>query len=241
MIDITAEKGMLQPCLATMNILQSVKQARWRDESLLTLPHIERHMLSILSASPRGNRTKKVTKNVERLFDLTSMSEQEVKSYFGKVQALSPGHQQDIWKVVQKLPRLEIVSSIDTGIKSFLVADLTYKVIVELSRVRRPNITYDGRVHCPKFPKPQWESWWVVLEDPEAEDESDRLVVLKRVNMRTGPQGGFINRVTTRLQFVAPKREGRHVWKIHLYCDGYLGMDQTVDIQFDVMSSGQDH
>ncbi len=105
--------------------------------------------------------------------------------------------------------------------------------------VRRLNVTYDGRVHCPTFPKTKWESWWVVLEDPEAENQSDRLVVLKRVNMRTGPQGGLsINRVTTRQQFLAPKREGRHVWKIHLYCDGCLGMDQTGDIQFDVMSSG---
>ncbi|KAG0287376.1 activating signal cointegrator 1 complex subunit, partial [Dissophora globulifera] len=229
MIDVTAEKGMLQPCLSVMNILQSVKQARWRHESLLTLPRVEKHMLSILAipSGRHGRNSKKPTdtnpKTVSRLFDLTSMSEQEVKSYFSK----------DIWKVVQKLPRLSIDTSIDTGIKSFLVADLTYKVILELNRVRRPGVVYDGRVHCPKFPKPQWESWWAVLEDPD----SGELVALKRVNMRTGPQGGFINKVTTRLEFVAPKREGRHVWKLHLYSDGYLGLDQTVDIQFDVMNA----
>jgi hypothetical protein len=239
MIDITAEKGMLEPCLSVMNILQSVKQARWNDESLLTLPRVEKDMLPILAAPRRQGRNKNSqhqhppSKTVERLFDLTSMSEQEVKAYFGKVHSLNHGHLQDIWKVVQKLPVLQITSSIDTGIKSFLVSELAYKVTLELNRVRRPGVEYDGRVHCPKFPKPQWESWWVVLENPDEHE----LVVLKRVNMRTGPQGGFLNRVTTRLDFVAPKRAGRHVWKIHLYCDGYLGMDQTVDIQFDVMSA----
>ncbi|KAF9101073.1 hypothetical protein BGX29_006008 [Mortierella sp. GBA35] len=236
MIDITAEKGMLEPCLSTMNILQSVKQARWRDESLLTLPRIEKHMLPVLAAAPRsgqrnGNGNKKATKKVERLFDLTSMSEQEVKAYFGKVPSLSPAHLQDIWKVVQRLPLLDIQSRIDTGIKSFLVGELTYRIEVELTRVKRPRVEYDGRVYCPKFPKPQWESWWVVLEDPDAKE----LVALKRVNMRTGPLGGFLNKVKSRLEFVAPKREGRHVWKMHLLCDGYLGLDQTVDIQFDVM------
>ncbi|KAG0004796.1 activating signal cointegrator 1 complex subunit [Modicella reniformis] len=237
MIDITADKGMLQPCLSVMNILQSIKQARWKDESLLTLPRVEKQMLPILTASRRQGRNKNnkqpPTKPVERLFDLTSMTEQEVKSYFGKVQTFSPVHLQDIWKVVQKLPLLEISSSIDTGIKSFLITDLTYKVILELNRVKRPGVVYDGRVHCPKFPKSQWESWWVVLENPDDKE----LVALKRVNMRTGPQGGFLSRVTTRLEFVAPKRVGRHVWKVHLYSDGYLGMDQTVDIQFDVMSA----
>ncbi|KAF9357866.1 hypothetical protein BGX34_009192 [Mortierella sp. NVP85] len=239
MIDITAEKGMLEPCLSVMNILQSVKQARWSDQSLLTLPRVEKHMLPILATPHRQGRNKNSqhphppSKTVERLFDLTSMTEQEVKAYFGKVHSLNQGHLQDIWKVVQKLPLLQITSSIDTGIKSFLVSELAYKVTLELNRVRRPGVEYDGRVYCPKFPKPQWESWWVVLENPEEHE----LVVLKRVNMRTGPQGGFLNRVTTRLDFVAPKRAGRHVWKIHLYCDGYLGMDQTVDIQFDVMSA----
>ncbi|KAG0246557.1 Sec63 Brl domain-containing protein [Mortierella sp. GBAus27b] len=236
MIDITAEKEMLQQCFSIMNILQCVKQARWRDESLLTLPRIEKHMIPALRGSHRQGRHKneKTTpKTVERLFDLTSMTEQEVKGYFGKVQSLTPANLQDIWRVVQKLPLLKMTSTIDTGIKSFLVSDLNYKITLELERVRRPGVEYDGRVHCPKFPKPQWESWWVVLENPDEQE----LVALKRVNMRTGPQGGFLNRVTTRLDFVAPKRDGRHVWKIHLYCDGYLGLDQTVDIQFDVMSS----
>ncbi|KAF9114810.1 hypothetical protein BGX27_009758 [Mortierella sp. AM989] len=242
MIDLTAEKGMLQQCLSIMNILQCVKQARWRDESLLTLPRVEHHMLPILNATSRqsrnnnNNNKKPATKKVERLFDLTSMSENEVKSYFSKIQSFGPAQLQDIWRVVQKLPRLEISSSIDTGIKSFLVSDLTYKVTLELNRVKRPGVTYDGRVYCPKFPKPQWESWWVVLENPDADAEDEKLVALKRVNMRTGPQGGFINRVTSRLEFVAPKRAGRHVWKIHVYSDGYLGMDQTVEIQFDVMN-----
>ncbi|KAF8983689.1 hypothetical protein BGZ46_009737 [Entomortierella lignicola] len=249
MIDITAEKGMLQQCLSIMNILQCVKQARWRDESLLALPRVEPEMLRILNSTPRqsrnannndnnnnNNNKKPSTKKVERLFDLTSMSESEVKAYFSKVQSFTPAHLQDIWKVVQKLPLLEIKSSIDTGIKTFLVSDLTYKVTLELNRVKRPGVTYDGRVYCPKFPKPQWESWWVVLENPDAEADDEKLVAMKRVNMRTGPQGGFINRVTSRLDFVAPKRVGRHVWKIHLYSDGYLGMDQTVDIQFDVMN-----
>ncbi|KAG0045399.1 hypothetical protein BGZ83_009400 [Gryganskiella cystojenkinii] len=271
MIDITAEKGMLQPCLSVMNILQSVKQARWRDESLLTLPRVERYMLPTLTATTQGGRqrtnkkgpagTNNKTKTIERLFDLTSMSEQEVKAHFGKVQALSPAHLNDIWKVVEKLPLLQIQTSIETGIKSFLVAGLTYSVTLELTRVKRPGVkTYDGRVYCPKFPKPQWESWWAVLENPEAGEqdlasasilgaEADvassnpvkmadaELVALKRVNMRTGPQGSFLNKVTTKMVFVAPKRAGRHVWKLHLYSDGYLGMDQTVDLQFDVVSA----
>ncbi|KAF9586602.1 activating signal cointegrator 1 complex subunit [Lunasporangiospora selenospora] len=230
MIDITAEKGMLYPCLATMNILQSVKQGRWRDESLLTLPHVEKHMLPVLNAPQKNKKGAKTI--VEQLIDLASMPEQEVKSYFSRIQSLRSSQVQDIWKVVQRLPLLKITPNVDTGIKSFLVGGLNYTLTLELKRVYRPNLTYDGRVYCPKFPKAQWESWWVVLENPE----TNELMTLKRVNMRTGPKGSFLSQITTRIKFEAPNTEGRHVWKVHLYCDGYLGMDQTVDVSFDVLS-----
>ncbi|KAF9970658.1 activating signal cointegrator 1 complex subunit [Actinomortierella ambigua] len=249
MIDITAEKGMLTQCVETMHILQCVKQARWKDESLLTLPRVERSMLPVLTkargGSKKGGRnggnqgddgqqqqaTKERTGGVERLWDLAQMSEKEVKALFGRIPTLTQSHIQDIWRVVERLPVIGLTTKIDTGIKTFLVQDQAYKLQVELNRVRRPGVFYDGRVHCPKFPKPQWESWWMVLEDPELKE----LVALKRVNMRTGPQGSFVHRVNTKIDFVAPARQGRHVWKLHLYSDGYLGMDQTIDVHFDVL------
>ncbi|KAG0252151.1 activating signal cointegrator 1 complex subunit [Actinomortierella ambigua] len=255
MIDITAEKGMLSQCQEVMHILQCVKQARWKDESLLTLPRVERSMLPVLTkargGSKRGGRAGKqqqgegpeaqqavtttTTTNkaggVERLWDLAHMSEKEVKALFGRIPTLTAGHVQEIWRVVERLPVIGLTTKIDTGIKTFLVQDQTYKLQVELNRVRRPGVFYDGRVHCPKFPKPQWESWWMVLEDPEQKE----LVALKRVNMRTGPQGTFVHRVMTKVDFVAPARQGRHVWKLHLFSDGYLGMDQTIDVHFDVL------
>ncbi|KAG0229103.1 activating signal cointegrator 1 complex subunit [Actinomortierella wolfii] len=244
MIDITADKGMLEQCLSVMNILQCVKQARWRDESLLTLPHVERSMLPVLTKA-RGGKKGKQNGNedqkegnapakkagIERLWDLAKMSEKEVKTLFGRIPTLTQAQVNEIWRVIERLPVIEMTTSIDMGAKSFLVKDHTYKLQVELNRVRRPGVFYDGRVHCPKFPKPQWESWWMVLEDPENKE----LVALKRVNMRTGPQGSFVHRVTTKVDFAAPVREGRHVWKLHLYSDGYLGMDQTIDVKFDVL------
>lgn len=85
-------------------------------------------------------------------------------------------------------------------------------------------------MHAPRFPKPQYESWWVVLGDPD----TDELMALKRVSMRGGPNETITNRSSVRIEFVAPERLGKGRWELAVVSDGYLGCDWIGAVDFEV-------
>jgi hypothetical protein len=82
------------------------------------------------------------------------------------------------------------------------------------------------RVYAPKFPKPQYESWWIVLGNPL----NDELVALKRAVLR-----GKETRV--KIEFLTPDREGNHKYILFLISDGYLGIDQQEEVTIVVAKS----
>jgi hypothetical protein len=123
------------------------------------------------------------------------------------------------------------VINIDAGIdskKSYLIPQTNYKIKVNLNRVVRQKV-HDGKIHAPRFPKPQYESWWLILGDPA----NDELLALKRVSMRNGPNETLGNRIQTSLSFDTPAHFGKHQYTLYLISDGYLGLDQQVDIKFE--------
>lgn len=125
---------------------------------------------------------------------------------------------------------MKVKADIDSQ-KSYLIPDSTYKVTIQMNRLvlDKNNKTHDGRVHAPRFPKPQYESWWLVLGDPA----TDELLALKRVSMRNGPNETLTNRVTSTLYFDTPEHLGKHSYQLYVISDGYLGLDQTIDINFE--------
>lgn len=92
---------------------------------------------------------------------------------------------------------------------------------------------YDGRIYAPKFPKVQYESWWLILGDAN----TDTLIDMRRVNVRSGPQAEITQIINTSLKLDAPEKEGKYKYNVFLISDGYMGIDQQYDIEFVVESS----
>lgn len=150
---------------------------------------------------------------------------------FSNVRDLSDKQVDDVRHVVSRLPNIKVKAEIDSK-KTYLIPDTTYKVSVALNRItprdgkRKP---HDGRIHSPRFPKPQYESWWLVLGDKN----KNELLGLKRVSMRNGPNETLGNKINTSISFDTPEHLGKHSYTLYLVSDGYLGLDQKFDINFE--------
>lgn len=96
-----------------------------------------------------------------------------------------------------------------------------YTLTVSLHRLgaRPPDKQY-----APKFPKPKDEGWFLTL----GSKDSDELIALKRVAYRN-------SRSSHSLIFNAPKKSGRFIYTIYFISDGYIGLDQQFDLQFEVL------
>jgi len=120
---------------------------------------------------------------------------------------------------------IDVNCHIDTTIPPGEECTLT----VSLERAKRIS-GYDGRIYAPKFPKPQYESWWLILGN----SSSDDIIDIKRVNMRNEQNGEFSNKNTVRLKLIAPEKEGKYQYTIFFISDGYFGIDQQYNIEFNV-------
>jgi hypothetical protein len=123
---------------------------------------------------------------------------------------------------------MKVKAEIETK-KTYLIPETAYKISVQLNRLSRDKKKHDGRIHSPRFPKTQYESWWLVLGDKN----NDELLGLKRVSMRNGPNETLQNRVNTSISFETPAHLGKHSYNLYLVSDGYLGLDQTIEINFE--------
>lgn len=125
------------------------------------------------------------------------------------------------------MPVIDLKASVNSK-KPYLIPESTYNIDIQLHRLGKVK-THDGRIYAPNFPKPQYESWWLVLGDPE----TDELLALKRLSMRNGPNETLTNKASSSIGFDTPERLGKHRYTLYLMCDGYIGLDQQLDIEFE--------
>ena len=128
------------------------------------------------------------------------------------------------------MPCMNVKAEIDTQ-KTYLIPDTEYKISIQLNRIPHGSEKkmHDGRAYTPLFPKPQYESWWIVLGNPA----TDELLALKRISMRNGPNETLSNKASTSISFETPEHLGKHSYTLQLISDGYLGLDRKVDINFE--------
>ncbi|CAO3587825.1 unnamed protein product [Absidia cylindrospora] len=226
MIDVAANAGYLTICLNIMNTLQCIKQARWSDEStLLNLPHMEPYMLRHL---------KFKGKPIRCLAELTQYTDQQIKTIFKNIKDLNSGAIDEIGRVMSKMPVMDVKTKIETK-KPYLIPESEYKLHVELTRRnirsngKQQQQRQDGRIYAPMFPKPQYESWWMILGNAN----TDELLAMKRISMRNGPNETLTNRANSVLTFDTPEHLGKQQYTLFLISDGYQGLDQQYDIDFE--------
>lgn len=207
-IDVLAERGYPDACWMMMTLLQCIKSARWPGD----------HPLSILpGVSPDvedEDEEEKKKKNIPAsLTDLVTLPPSSTNTLLKNTLSLDPSTSEQFSKALSSLPRLDV--SVSDKSLSGLTVHLTRHLPASSSSASQPSRASPGdppRIYAPRFPKPQTESWFVVvtttsssstitsssgLADKDTEKEKEKrsgeLLALKRVswtNTNTNKRGG---------------------------------------------------
>ncbi|KND03788.1 uncharacterized protein SPPG_01244 [Spizellomyces punctatus DAOM BR117] len=224
MVDVAAEDGYLSTCLGVMHLMQCIKQAWWPTRSeLVILPRVTNEMASMLKV--RGDV-------VTHLKHVARLSDQDMEEAFAGV-GLAPAHIGEIKRITRNLPLLSVKSRVENAVEKLpglwgVQRGQQYELRVELTRSRPSRgMNNQHRVYAPKFPKPQYEGWWVVLGDA-VEDE---VVAIKRV----AATGDRSDKMSTGLRFITPDEPGEVELTLLIVSDGYVGMDETAKVRLLVL------
>jgi len=212
-IDVLAELGYLSTTSTMITLMQSIKQARWPDDGILSLlPGIEPSTEKSLREN--GAIAPPLPKNLARLSQLPDKDLRKIADLAGIPQA--GAGRRNFLLAASSIPQISI--SVTTATASALSASLARQNASQ----RR-----DFRIHAPKFPKPQTEGWFVLLGD----SRKDELYALKRVGWPTrGGAGG--GKPSVKFSLGLPEGgvlEGLDATLI-VMSDGYLGLVQRTGV-----------
>lgn len=120
----------------------------------------------------------------------------------------------------------------DSVVWTQLHANEDYVLCVDMQRLfaagsgqrRSPGQSYS--VHCPKYPKPKNEAWFLTL----GSQSNDELLAMKRVSLRG-------TRSSQRISFQATPRRGRLLLTLYLMSDCLIGFDQQYDLHFEIIDA----
>ena len=94
-------------------------------------------------------------------------------------------------------------------------------------------------VHAPLFPKTIRESWWLILTD-KVDKELARKGASGEVTIHAIEKISDQSRVVNHeLRFMAPQRAGNYEMELHVYSDCYMGLDETIPINFTVSPAAE--
>jgi translocation protein SEC63 len=86
-----------------------------------------------------------------------------------------------------------------------------------------------GPVHAPLFPEPKFEEWWLFLV--ESGGTATRIIAFERIR--------DTERVVESKMRFQLARPGKHTLTLHAICDSYAGLDQKVELNFNVLTENE--
>ena len=203
-IDVLTELGYLTTCKLMMRLMQSVKSARWPDDTASSiLPGVE------LTVS----ETKCSLQDIAfASIDKSPKSVEAVAKRLMVGENLRPAFK----KAAVALPHLGLTISQANAVELSLV----------LARKNMP-VTGECRIYAPKFPKPQTEGYFVILS------QGDEVIGLKRVgwNFEKGRhRGGNGTEPSTRATLkIPPTTDGKERrMNVSVVSDSYPGMEWNI-------------
>ena len=208
MIDICVVKKHLHTAIGVMKLVQCIRQGRWvTDSSLTCLPHFS---LDKIPLKYKG-------KLIETLREICQYSGKDLDAVLS---SFSDSEKTDICRVLSKIPKYEI----DVKIKDAMekdgcwVLDASQKYEIRLS-FKNQLVKPSKIIYTPRFPKPVAEGWWVMFA------KEDQVLELKRLSP-------FANSTDMLCFFriISPAESGIYKYTVHFISDGYMGIDQKVDI-----------
>ncbi|KAI9777675.1 MAG: hypothetical protein M1835_005174 [Candelina submexicana] len=161
-IDVLTELGYLSSCITMMILLQCIKSARWpQDGPLSIFPNID--------VATEKTRISQPNAPFTTLTDLITSPQKALLDTIQTQHHLSANQSTQLSKTLSHLPNLKLtihnLSALGFSIGLHRLNDATCT-----------NGEY--RVYAPKFPKPQFEGFFVVVSTAN----SDEIVALKRVS-----------------------------------------------------------
>lgn len=201
-IDVLTELGYFSSCLMMISLLQCIKSARWLGDGPMSIfPGVE--------VEKEKQRIKIGKSQPHSLSEIGALSKSTLRNLFLALNVQPDLHAQAD-KVADTLPNLKIkivhVSAIDLTV-----------VIARLNPATHP----EYRVWAPKFPKPQFEGFFVIIADVT----KDEVLALKRTSWQSGgkAKGGSSKPISTSVFKLPPSKIGRAV-DVLVVSDAYLGM-----------------
>ena len=218
MLDVCLDKGFLSVSLGLVNLMQCLKQARWTtDSNLLCLPHITPEML------PEFEYQGQLLDSIAQVKELSAALPQ----ILSKIPGLGRRQRDDIVSVIKHMPlydvNVEILEATRKDTKWMLDCGQKYEVHVSMKRLGPYR---DGfAVYSPRFPKTQTEGYFIILGDPRMNE----LLDLRRVS----PVGRrSSDEMSVSFKFVTPAEPGVYHYVLNVMSDGYIGLDQEVDLEW---------
>jgi antiviral helicase SLH1 len=222
-IDVLTELGYLPSCRMMMTLLQCVKSARWPDDGPLALfpgvsPEQEKKRLSPAETTTTTTTTTDV--HPRDLIQATTSPKPVLEAALRTLGVPAPRHA-PVFKALGQLPQLR-VSAADVNAAGFSV---------HLARLNAaPADRGACRIYAPRYPKPQTEGFFVIVEDLAGGD----VLALKRVGWsvseKGGPRGGAgSSRLNARSKVRVPSSEVVRKLRVTVVSDSYIGMEWRVD------------
>ncbi|ELT88015.1 hypothetical protein CAPTEDRAFT_159536 [Capitella teleta] len=243
LLDVCADQGWLAVCLRVINIVQMVIQAHWVDsDERLILPHLQpSHLHSLRYPGERG-RPGGPIETLPELMQMATDREQALGRML-EASSLSRDQVEQILAALHQLPQIEMSLRVQgvweegsgqqesrqvpqDGRRGDWIpvhADQEYVLNIGLKRINKIR-RKDSRAYTPRFPKPKDEGWFALLGEVESGD----LIALKRVSY-------VRNSSSAQLAFFTPETTGRVIYTLYLMSDSYLGLDQQLDVYFEVI------
>eukprot|EP00299_Pterocystis_sp_00344_P001270 c11102_g1_i1.p1 GENE.c11102_g1_i1~~c11102_g1_i1.p1 ORF type:complete len:818 (+),score=229.76 c11102_g1_i1:220-2454(+) len=210
MIDVSADNGNLYNTIQAIHLLQMCVQGIWiTDSALLTLPHIDSSVESILAKHKILCLPQLLAVPDTWLFETLSAK-------------LAAKQIDELVQVRDTLPIVDVECSMSS---QSIEADSDAFLTVTLTRQNaKPKYA-----HAPRFPKDKDEGWFLLLGEINHRTGDADVVAMKRI--------AFNTHTSTKLLFQAPERPGVHTWRLMLMSDSYVGLDQQLEIDFHVCAA----
>ena len=246
MIEIAYQRKWLETTFSAINFAQCVVQGLWyTNHPLLQVPHLsEGDVAGIVSSSSDASKA----------FPEFLRNPQNYTSHLTK---LSPEQQADVIKATDLFPRMKVDTKLfveepetdftdgapvendpqEVSGDSIYEQDLV-TLRVTLTRENTPVGKDTPPVYAPAFPTTIRENWWLILTDkqqPGAARKPNAEAGIHAVEKVTD----ISRKIVHELRFMAPQRAGRYEMELHVYSDCYMGLDQSIDLAFDVLPASE--
>jgi len=229
-IEITASHRWLIPTLESVWMAQMITQAVWsefsrvgRNTQLLQIPHFTEAII-------RKCTSKKWKINtVPQFIKLDAEKKRELLS-----EDLTEEQIRDIEVICKEFPDdvdVNLFTEVDEDDENFgITAGSIVTLRAEFDRPSKqrvnPNPKVDDEpvdVHCPFFPLPKTETWWLIVAD----ERTNQIMGLKRIP-------SLRDKLEVKIPFGAPRKPGIYLYAVYLVSDSYIGFDKKKQLKVNV-------